>query len=127
MQTARALVDILKQTNPFTAALGTPSQTYYLPNAAGRADEATERTDPSPEDQAAARFENLAAFYARDFTMDELNSLIAFFRSLFARKMGSVQSKLEADLLNLSFEWFEPFRAELETRLAEAVSKIAKE
>ena len=127
MQTARALVDILKQTNPFTAALGTPSQTYYLPNAAGSADDTTERTDPLPEDEAAARFENLAASYARDFTVDELNILIAFFRSPFAQKMGSVQSKLEADLLNLSFEWFEPFRVELETRLAEAVPKIANE
>jgi hypothetical protein len=57
VQTARALIDILKQTDPFTAALGTPAQTYYLPNAAGGADDATERTDPSPEDDAAARFE----------------------------------------------------------------------
>jgi hypothetical protein len=32
MQTARALMEILKQTDPFTAALGTPPQTYYLPN-----------------------------------------------------------------------------------------------
>jgi hypothetical protein len=29
MQTARMLVDILKQTDPVTAALGTPPQTYY--------------------------------------------------------------------------------------------------
>jgi hypothetical protein len=59
--------------------------------------------------------------------VDELNSMIAFFRSPFATKLGSVQSKLEADLLNQSVEWFEPFRLELETRLAAAVPKIANE
>jgi len=56
-----------------------------------------------------------------------LNTLIAFFRSPFAQKMGRVRSQLEAELLTLSFEWFEPFRVELETRLAEAVAKIARE
>jgi hypothetical protein len=127
MQTARMLVDILKQTDPFTAALGPPPQTYYLPNDAGRADNTGERTDRSPEEEAAARFENLAALYARDFTVDELTSMIAFFRSPFATKLGSVQSKLDADLLNLSVEWFEPFRLELETELAAAMPKIAKE
>jgi hypothetical protein len=111
MQTARALVDILKQTDPFTAAIVTPPQTYYyLPNAAGSADDTTERTDPSPEDEAATRFENLAAAYARDFNVDELNSLSAFFRSPFAQKMGSVQPKLDGELMNLTVEWFDPFR-----------------
>jgi hypothetical protein len=126
MQTARALVEILKQTDPFIAALGNTPQTY-LPNAEGNADDTTGRTDPSPEDEAAARFEEVAAFYARTFTVDELNILIAFYRSPFAQKMGSVQSKFDAEIMNLSAKWFEPFRVELETRLAEAVPKIANE
>ena len=120
------MVEILKQTDPFIAALGNTPQTY-LPNAEGSADDTTGRTDPSPEDEAAARFEEVAAFYARTFTVDELNILIAFYRSPFAQKMGSVQSKFDAEIMNLSAKWFEPFRVELETRLAEAVPKIANE
>lgn len=126
MQTARALVDTLKQTDPLTAALANTAQ-YSLPNAAGSAADTTERTNPSPEDEAAARLEKLAAFYARTFTVDELNILIAFYRSPFGRRKGSVDPKLQADILNLSVEWFQPFQAELEARLPEAVAKIANE
>ena len=126
MQTARALVDTLKQTDPLTAALGNTAQ-FSLPNAAGSAADGTERTNPSPEDDAAARLEKLAAFYARTFTVDELNILIAFYRSPFGRRKGSVDPKLQADILNLSAEWFEPFRAELEAKLVEAVAKVANE
>jgi hypothetical protein len=126
MQTARALVKILKQTDPFLAALGKTPQ-IYLPNAEGSACDTRGRTGLSPEDEAATRFEKVAAFYARTFTVDELNVLIAFYRSPFAQKMGSVQSKFDAEIMNLSAKWFEPFRVELETRLAEAVPKIANE
>jgi hypothetical protein len=126
MQTARALVDTLKQTDPLSAALGNTAQ-FSLPNAGGSAADTTERTNPSPEDDAAARLEKLAAFYARTFTVDELNILIAFYRSPFGQRKGSVDPELQADILNLSAEWFEPFQAELEARLAEAVAKIANE
>jgi hypothetical protein len=115
-------VDVLKQTDPLIATLGTSVKN---PNAAGNTNNAPERTGPAVE--AAARFENLAALYARDFTEDELNSLIAFYRSPFVQKMGSVQPRLEVDIANLGAEWFEPFRVELEARLAEAVREIAKE
>ena len=126
MQTARALIEVLKQTDPLTAALGNTAQ-YSVPNASGSIDHTTGRTDPSPEDEGAARLEKMAASYARSFTVDELNVLIVFHRSPFGEKKGSVDPKLQADILNLSAEWFEPFRAELETRLAEAVAKIANE
>ena len=129
MQTARALVEMLKQTDPFTSALGTPAQAV----AVGSGDDMKVRTDLLPEEQAEAeagaaeRLEKLTAFYARSFTVDELNSLLAFYRSPFARKMGNVQPKLDADIINLNAEWIEPFWTELETRLAEAVAEIANE
>lgn len=52
MQTAGALVDILKQTDPVIAVLGNPPKAYP-PNAKGSADDTTRRTDPSPEGEAA--------------------------------------------------------------------------
>jgi hypothetical protein len=40
--------------------------------------------------------------------MDEL--VIAFYRSPFAQKMGSVQSKFDAEIMNLSVKWFVSIR-----------------
>lgn len=126
MQTARALINTLRLTDPFTAALGSSAQ-FSLPNAEGSAADATQRTNTSPEDEAATRLEKLAAFYARTFTVDELNILIVFYRSPFAQRQGVVDPQLQADILNLSTEWFAPFLSELETILPEAVEKLAKE
>jgi hypothetical protein len=126
MQIAQALVDVLTQTDPFIAALAAPAQSS-LPNAPAGGAGTTEREDLSPEDQAAARLKKLAAFYARIFTVDELNILIGFYRSPFAQRRGRVDAELQAEILNISAEWFEPFRAELETGLAEAMGKVANE
>ena len=127
VRTARALVEILKQTDPFTAALGLPAQAHPSDDLGSSADNTPGRMHPSPADAAAARLEKLAVFFARSFTVDELEILKAFYRSPFAQKMGRVAPELQADLANLTAAWFEPFRLELETRLADATVAIANE
>lgn len=124
LQMSRTLVEILKKVDPVTAAvLGNPLVDVVLPGARGKADAAKGQTDQSFKSMAALRFEKLAACYSSRFTADELNAMITFYRSPFSQRMASVSQVLGTEVMNISAQWFEPFRAELETKLTEAVAK----
>ena len=122
LQAARSLVNILKQIDPFIAALGNPPVFERMPAAGDGADALISRTDPLPETEA-ARHEKLAALYGSGFTVEELNTLIAFFRSPFGQRKASVEHEHGGEIANLTAKWFEPIRAELETKLAEELEK----
>ncbi|MEJ2228713.1 MAG: DUF2059 domain-containing protein [Alphaproteobacteria bacterium] len=127
MQMSRTLVDILKKVDPVTAALlGETPVDAVLPGAGGKAVGAKGLTKQSFKSRAALRFEKLAACYSNRFTADELNALIAFYRSPFSQKQANVGQALDSEVMNIAAQWFEPFRAELETKLTEAVAKGEK-
>jgi hypothetical protein len=123
MQMSRTLVGILKKVDPVVAVLGKPPVYTALPGAGGKADVAKGQTDQSFESRAALRFEKLAACYSSRFTADELNSLIAYYRSPFSQRKASVYEVLDSEVVNIVVQWYKPFLAELETKLTEAVAK----